>query len=480
MANKLLVDKFCTSGSEIVEDGILYSCTLNQTDIHTNKNKFYVIQLLKNNGSFNLFVRYGRIGERGTILNDSYDNLQFGINAFKCQFKKKTGNYWSSDIYERFIQKKGKYFLTKIDVSDIPVPQLPQTVEIQSNLDERVQFLIKLLSNKDLVTKSLLSLNLNTEKLPLGKISKKQLTDAREIICDLNNLIDNSGNIDNIIDLSSQFYTLIPYSVGRRKPPVIDNKELIGNYTNLLNELEQTVATASIINDASADQLTLNQLDKIYNDLNAVITPIDKSSKIWNIINEYMKIAYTHSYKIQLLDIFSVSRNGEKEIFDDYCQNINNHNLLWHGSGLSNWCSIIKNGFRLPKTLNGIVLTGWMFGAGTYFSNMFSKSFGYTRYNDFDNYACLMLADVALGNQYKLTNARYDIDKNVLSTLGFDSTYGMGGTTTKPKYKLEKNILVPAGDTVETTFNTSLLYDEFIVYDTKQINQKYLVIVKKI
>jgi hypothetical protein len=54
----------------------------------------------------------------------------------------------------------------------------------------------------------------------------------------------------------------------------------------------------------------------------------------------------------------------------------------------------------------------------------------------------------------------------------------MGRTTTKVKYKINGNVAIPAGDMVRTTFNSSLLYDEFIVYDVKQIRQRYLVIVK--
>ena len=35
-----------------------YTCVLNQTDIVTNKNKFYIMQLIKTSSScFNLFIR---------------------------------------------------------------------------------------------------------------------------------------------------------------------------------------------------------------------------------------------------------------------------------------------------------------------------------------------------------------------------------------------------------------------------------------
>lgn len=478
MAETILVDKYCEIKGEIVNDQILYTCTLNQTDIRTNKNKFYIIQLIKTvDGKHVLFTRYGRIGERGVTSYDNCYSQESGKMSFRSSFKKKTGNNWSSDIYKTFEQKKGKYFLTMIDISDVAIPQQIKKNEVASTLNDRLQYLIQLISNKNMMQQSLISLNLDMKKMPLGKIGKPQITRAREI---MGEITANIGKQVSLSDLSSQFYTLIPYTVGRRVPPIIDNTEIIGKYMNLLDELEHIVATATIINTSNTDTDKIHPLDKVYNELNTEIAPIEKNGKMWNMINEYIKIAGTHKYNIQLIDIFEINRIGEKEAFEQNCGGIDNHVLLWHGSGLSNWCSIMKNGFRLPNTLNGVVLTGWMFGPGTYFSNMFSKSFGYTRFGDFDNYACLLLSEVALGKQYKITKAEYDINFNKLQTKGCNSTYGMGKTTVMEKYTIDGNVSVPAGDIKKVPFDSSLLYDEFIVYNTQQIKQRYMVIVKNV
>jgi poly [ADP-ribose] polymerase len=472
---KLLVDKYFNKSGEIVNDKILYACTLNQTDIVANKNKFYIIQLIQTSPTtYHIFIRYGRIGERGVCRSYTCDSKDSGMSCFGAEFKKKTGNVWSSDIYTKFAQKKGKYFLSQVDVSDVAVPKAPVTTVVQSKLCERMQYLIKLLSNEDMMNKSYLSLNLNPKKMPLGKIDKKQLTKAREILGDIGKAISDD---DEVTDLSSTFYTLIPYSVGRRKPPVIDTPEQIDQYMKLLDELEHMVVTASITHtDTSTDA---NKLDTIYDDLHSTIRPLDKEDDMWKIINEYVKIADTHKHmNVEVIDIYEISRENEDAVYEKHCEKINNRALLWHGSGLTNWLSIIKNGFRLPNTLSGVVLTGWMFGAGTYFSNMFSKSFGYTRYSDFDGYACLSLSEVALGTQHKITNAEYDINIDKITKYGCHSTYGMGTTTVNQNHKLN-GVVIPAGDITKRKISSSLLYDEFIVYDVRQIRQKYLIIVKQ-
>lgn len=38
-----------------------YDCTLNQTNIGANNNKFYIIQLLEHNGAFSIWNRWGRV-----------------------------------------------------------------------------------------------------------------------------------------------------------------------------------------------------------------------------------------------------------------------------------------------------------------------------------------------------------------------------------------------------------------------------------
>ena len=38
-----------------------YSCTLNQTNVTSNKNKFYVIQLAQGGGKSHVFLKWGRV-----------------------------------------------------------------------------------------------------------------------------------------------------------------------------------------------------------------------------------------------------------------------------------------------------------------------------------------------------------------------------------------------------------------------------------
>lgn len=65
-----IIDEHCSYRDGEVYNN--YSCTLNQTDIKTNKNKFYIMQVIKcKDGKFVLFIRYGRVGEKGKISHET-------------------------------------------------------------------------------------------------------------------------------------------------------------------------------------------------------------------------------------------------------------------------------------------------------------------------------------------------------------------------------------------------------------------------
>lgn len=75
--------------------------------------------------------------------------------------------------------------------------------------------------------------------------------------------------------------------------------------------------------------------------------------------------------------------------------------------------------------------------------------------------------------RYERTGAEY-VEKLPTSK---HSTKGLGRTCPDPKeaVKLEDGVEVPLGKGVASSVkNTSLLYNEYIVYDVAQINVKYL------
>lgn len=74
----------------------------------------------------------------------------------------------------------------------------------------------------------MIEFELDLTKMPLGKLSKKQLEKAYGILSQAQEILnEKEQSKTKLVDLSNQFFTLIPHDFGRKTPPIIDNSELV-------------------------------------------------------------------------------------------------------------------------------------------------------------------------------------------------------------------------------------------------------------
>ena len=120
----LSCDKFCPKFGSVEifcesSTGDPYACTLNQTNIAQNNNKFFVIQVLKDTKTdhYYTWIRWGRVGYHGqTALNDCGGDVERAISIFEKKFSDKTRNNWSER--HDFVKVAGKYDLVGTDFGD--------------------------------------------------------------------------------------------------------------------------------------------------------------------------------------------------------------------------------------------------------------------------------------------------------------------------------------------------------------------------
>lgn len=118
--------------------------------------------------------------------------------------------------------------------------------------------------------------------------------------------------------------------------------------------------------------------------------------------------------------------------------------------------------------------TGYMFGKGVYFADMVSKSANYCFTDAKSPTGLLLLSEIALGNYYERLQAEF------VTSLpaGTHSCKGVGQTFPDPAEfeTIHEKVRVPLGKpTKDAKVKSSLLYNEFIVYDTAQILPRYLI-----
>ncbi|RXG67232.1 Poly [ADP-ribose] polymerase 1, partial [Armadillidium vulgare] len=351
----------------------------------------------------------------------------------------------------------------------------PNTPE--SKLPLAIQDLISLIFDETKMEYTMLEHELDLEKMPLGKLNRKQIEDSFNILSEamewtekLNKKEErektkarSSANVEivtiknHILDCSNRFYTLIPHNFGFKSPPLLDNENTLS-----LNEIE---IAYNLLKSESMEPKSMHPLDEAYIKLKTDIEVLEKSSDEFKMIHKYFKNTQVFSrfsyYSCDLLQVFKINRHGEEKQFSSF-KKLHNRQLLWHGSRLTNFVGILSEGLR----------TDFSLGNGIYFADMFSKSAGYCHTSVDNPIGLLLLCEVALGEMLELKGG-------CITKLpsGKHSTKVLGGISPDPAemMKLDDGLLVPLGIQKPTDVkDAGLFQNEYIVYNSSQIKIKYI------
>uniref|UniRef100_A0A0M3KB07 Poly [ADP-ribose] polymerase n=1 Tax=Anisakis simplex TaxID=6269 RepID=A0A0M3KB07_ANISI len=300
------------------------------------------------------------------------------------------------------------------------------------------------------------------DKMPLGRLSKRQIDDAYKVLSELQNVrfscdTPTDATSDHYLDATNRFYTYVPQNFGMVAPPILNTKEKITEKSKLLDELAEIAIAYSLMKSdfVEGGDATKSQLDLYYEKLHAEMEVVDHESEEFKRISEYVKNTHapTHNqYNLEIMDLIRVHREGEKERFR---RDLHNRQLLWHGSRTTNYAGILSQGLRIAPPEAPV--TGYMFGKGVYFADMVSKSANYCY--AMNKEGLLLLCDVALGEMQEETQAK------CITKLkkGKHSCKGVGRTIPDPEgaYVTEEGVTIPMGKPIKTKRkDLSLLYNE--------------------
>lgn len=457
----------------------IYSAVLGLTDLQSGTNKYYKLQILESDRghSYWVFRSWGRIGTTiGSKKLEKVESLAEAKKIFTSHFAEKSGNLWEDR--QNFKKIAGKMYPMELAYGDegSEVTPLVAVSDVDSKLPKSVQDLVTLLFDVDTMKKVMLEYELDLQKMPLGKISKRQIQEAYSVLTELQaQLQDSEPSRTKLLDVSNRFYTLIPHDFGIDNPPLLDSEDIIKKKIEMLDSLlEMEIAYSLLKTTKEEESSNVHPIDLHYSKLNAEIEVVDKSSKEFELLHMYVKNTHaaTHTqYELEIIDVFKVIRVGEDKRYKPF-KKLHNRKLLWHGSRLTNFAGIISQGLRIapPEAPS----TGYMFGKGIYFADMVSKSANYCMTTPTNSIGLLLLCEVALGNMHEKTQAEY-IEK---LPPGKHSCKGLGVTHPDPEHSvvMEDGVEIPLGPgkPVLQRHQTSLLYNEYIVYDVGQVKVRYL------
>jgi poly [ADP-ribose] polymerase len=408
-------------------------------DVACNNNKFWNIQELSTSSCS---IQWGRVGSSGQIQLKSFPSQGQASSFFetKCRQKESKGY-----IRLKVLSGSGVVVSPALnhEVAAIAARQIatdsPQTLELVKRLaDANVH---NILSSTHLVYDT----SKGTFSTPLGIITQDAIDSARSILSKMADHVQRREFTDSsYIELLNCYLRLVPQKVGRKLDPesLYPDLNAIGKQNEILDSLE---ASLKLVIDEPGEQTQPRELKLFEARLNLVedgkVT--DRIRRIYH--NTRQSIHACHQLEVKL--VYEVEIKPMKEAFESYGRKMGNIMELWHGTRVSNLLSILKSGYVIPPS-SASYCTGRMFGDGVYFSDQATKSlnysFGYwgsTR----DRNCFMLLNDVAMGRYFvpKLWSHTYPKKR-------YDSTFA------KSRW-------------------SGVINNEMVVYDTRQINPKYLV-----
>lgn len=409
---------------------------LQVTDIKTNRNKYYAIELHTTKKQFRVYTHYGRTDDLESNPNAGMRESRYCSSLSEAEalynkiFSEKTSarkGYKEINLASSKIGSK-KSFGQSVGVIDTKtLEKLAKKSDVKVTpitISPSVQKLVNVLYSEatNALTSTInASITANGIETPLGVLTIGQIDKGQEILDKLADLFQKKKKSrDDFTQLSGEFYTMIPHKFGRSKEAaegaIIDSAQKINDKQDTLQLMRDMLNV-----NGKTNVLVNPEIEKKYQALGCTITALDKNSPEFKKIKKYVKDGDCYN---EVKNIYTLSRNGEQK---DFAKDIGNCKLLFHGSSAKNWIGILSRGILLPKKVVSLGVRrtdeGWL-GHGIYFGDVMSTADNYAHPSR-DGVTYIALAEVALGKIKKFTEITHGL---TAPPKGYDSCHGVSGT----------------------------------------------------
>jgi poly [ADP-ribose] polymerase 2/3/4 len=451
---------------------IVTKAVLQVTDIKTNRNKYYAIELHSSSKGYRVFTHYGRTDDLETNPNAGQKECRYFTSLaeaeaeYKAIYKQKTSaakGYKEISLASSKIgsQKARGTSAGEIDAKTIQkladqksaAGEAPPVVK-RSTLHPTVLELVDYIygeATSALTTTVAAKITAKGIETPLGILTIGQVEKGEAILQELYGIFKSGKPSQNdVIRLSGDFYTCIPHRIGRSRAAiegaVIDTLDGFHQKQEILQLMKDMIQ----VNGESGSVLFDTETDKKYEALKCEIAAVDRQNPTYREIEQYVLGSQVKSKSIKIQRIYTLKRDNE---WNNFTANIGNQRLLFHGSRIKNWVGILSRGILLPKIVVSLGVNrtdaGWL-GNGIYFGDAACTSSFYTTPGK-KGTRFMALARVGLGKMKEYRKITYGISE---PPPGFDSCHGVRNKAGTP---------------------SEFSDDEYVIYRAQQQRLEYLV-----
>lgn len=418
-------------GPTAVEDGNFSNCKIADlgsfSQDEKDSNKYFHVAVVKSriNKNWYTYMEWGRVGAKVPqfqFIECSSENEAQKVFADKCHEKNDKRGIWETIAgIKTLAPKKGKdvYLVRNLATRSTG---LPDAKKIKTNDSTAAPKIIKSTSSDsasiDAKSRKLLDdLYGGTVSYTKGIMADDSipsqsaisqgyqiLDEAKKIIGKIGPSVDDQIKNKDLRKLSTEIYSRIPKKKALNTPDSvwILSQDNILMWENDLNAFESALSSQS----------TDDEVKDTYSDLNLSMNWIDPNTELGKFLYSWWPNATANKHysvkSMNIKNIWAVNRNDEDKSFNACQEKLKNTKfnemplfqpkkridldenqskiyestntrLLFHGSRSVNISGILKTGFRNPKELTNVSITGAMFGTAVcYTADDWKKSAGYT------------------------------------------------------------------------------------------------------
>lgn len=460
---------------------VVQKAVLQVTDIKSNHNKYYGIELhsadgkaAKKDARFRVFTHYGRTDDLETNPDSGqkecryFENLPEAQGCYQQIYREKTGPAKGYKEVSLASSKIGSQKARGTSAGEVDAKTIEKLAKAKAeaaakegravekpkslNLHPGVQDLVRYIYSEAttaLTTTVAAKITAHGIETPLGVLTVGQIEKGEAILTEMYDLFQKKprGLQQKLEDLSGQFYTVIPHRIGRTRDAiaaaVISTNEAFGQKQETLQLMKDMLQ----VNGEEGSVLYDAQVDAQYLSLKADVRWVERENPKYREVADYVVNSQVKSKSVKVQNVYEVRRPGE---WEEFRGDIDNQRLLFHGSRIQNWVGILSRGILMPKIVvtMGVQRTdaGWL-GNGIYFGDAACTSCFYTSPGK-KKTRLMAVARVALGRMKDYTKITYGLSA---PPEGYHSCHGVPSKASE--------------------FSD----DEYVIYDPRQHRQEYLV-----
>ncbi|ETV70911.1 hypothetical protein H257_13666 [Aphanomyces astaci] len=356
-----------TGATVFQQDGCIYDAHLHQASLSSRRHATCLLQVVATSYGYYVWQRHNSWHEDDPTSNDVtstdlsplFVSTSLAIDSFTSEFEQKTGVAWVDRVNNvtrlQVDPFDGLYCYVAMEYPSTHSLALLDHRCLGPSLHTDVRKLMSILYKDDQDRHVIKPFDTIPVPMPLPlPYAQVAIELAHSILDQVEATLQAKGprgRRAKLLGWSNRYFSAIPHTYPPRV--MLDSMEKVENCRETLKELHMTSPSRSFLHHLPP----LDNLEQKYAALGVDLEVVPKESLEYDLVATYLHNSKDHvQYEMKIQAVYRVMKEDETMAFKRF-ERFGNRKLLWHGSSMTNWPGILKDGessyvtiaFKLPR-----------------------------------------------------------------------------------------------------------------------------------